>query len=52
MTTRSKRDKIVEYLTLAFQDEMISEATAKDMALEFVFEMTDEEVEIEYKRIA
>jgi len=42
---------IVEYLTLAFQNEMISEKCANEMAIEFVNEQTDEQIFQEYKRL-
>ncbi len=45
------KQTIINYLTLAFQNEMIDERCAKSMAIEFVGNMTPAEIMTEYLRI-
>lgn len=42
---------IVEYLTIAFQCEVIGEETAIEMAKEWVSEQSDTKLFTEYKRL-
>ena len=42
---------IIEYLTVAFQSEMISEVVAIKMAKEWVNDHTDAELFTEYQRL-
>lgn len=45
------KQTIINYLTLAFQNEMIDERCAKRMAIEFVGKMTPTEIQVEFLRI-
>lgn len=48
---KQMRKLIIEYLTISFQNEMISEKVANEMAIEFVNEQTDVKLYQEYKRL-
>jgi hypothetical protein len=49
--TRLMKKLIVEYLTVAFQSDQISEKVANEMAIEWVNERTDIELYTEYQRL-
>jgi hypothetical protein len=49
--TKQMKKLIIEYLTVTFQCEMISEVEAIKMAKEWVKDHTDSELYKEYKRL-